>query len=284
MKTPLIGVLALWSAGCALSPIPRDIRERHTEAARLAAELEPVVQQGDVIFRLSSTSVAGNLVDFSRGVANLSESDFSHAVLVMRADETGVLLVDVTAYGVERRYLIDWLMDHSNNIVVKRLRPAYRHLIPEVVRELEIVVANDSLYDDSFTPDNDTYYCTELVDHIFRKVGKPLAERISLKELPQYNLFVAVCCMIGGINTDSEVVVAGNEKIGLFSSPMLETVIDLRPHSAAIATAGEPAVVASPVSKGKTATGTDRSLSNATVETARGEQGSHGVTLECCQH
>ena len=260
MKTSLIGFLALWSSGCVLSPIPRDIRERHSQAARSAAALRPIVQQGDIIFRLSSTSVAGNLIDFSRGVANLSESDFSHAVLVLRADETGVLLVDVTAHGVERRYLIDWLMDHSSNIVVKRLRPAYRHLIPKVLRELEIVIKEDNLYDDTFTPDNDVYYCTELVDHIFRKVDQPLAERISVKELPRYSLFVAVCCMVGGISPDREVVVAGNEKIGLFSSPMLDTVIDLRPNSTAEATAAESvvtAVVVSPLSEGNTSTGAD---------------------------
>ena len=35
-------------------------------------------------------------------------------------------------------------------------------------------------------------------------------------------------CAIAGINMNNLVAVAGNERIGLFSSPMLETVLDLR--------------------------------------------------------
>jgi len=240
MRDSLMALLSFWLAGCAMSPIPSDIEEMHDRAARDAALLRPVLQQGDIIFRLSNTSVAGNLINFSRSVAKLSDSEFSHAVLVLSADKNGALLADVTAHGVERRYLIDWHMDCSSNIVVKRLRPEYRYLIPKVMQELENVVESDNLYDRRFTPDDDVFYCTELVDHVFRKLDHPLAKRIRVNQLPHYNLFVAICCGIGGINVDNEVVVVGNDKIGLFSSPMLETVIDLRPSAIATAAASKP--------------------------------------------
>lgn len=230
MKPLLIGLLGLGLTGCAVSPIPADIQERHAQAMRDAATLEPLMEPGDILFRLSSTPVAGNLVNFSRGVAKLSDSDFSHAVLVLRNDEAGVLLVDVTAHGIERRYLSDWLMDSSTNLVVKRLRPEYRDLLPEVMRELDAAVAADNLYDDKFVAEDDVYYCTELVDHIFRKVDHPLADRIRVDKLPRYNVVIAMCCIIAGIESSNEVVVAGNDEIGLFSSPMLDTVVDLRPH------------------------------------------------------
>lgn len=240
MRASMMALLGFWSAGCALSPIPPDVKERHGQAARDAALLRSVVQRGDIIFRLSNASVAGNLINFSQSVAELSDSEFSHAVLVISADKDGALLADVTAHGVERRYLIDWHMDCSSNIVVKRLRPEYRYLIPKAMRELENVVESDNLYDRRFTPDDDVFYCTELVDHVFRKIDHPLAKRIRVNQLPHYNLFVAICCGIGGINADNEVVVVGNDKIGLFSSPMLEKVIDLRSHATATAAASKP--------------------------------------------
>ena len=56
----------------------------------------------------------------------------------------------------------------------------------------------------------------------------PLADRVRIRDLPRYNVFIALCCLIGRIDPNQEIVVAGNDEIGLFSSPMLETVVDLR--------------------------------------------------------
>lgn len=227
MRTIALSPLVL-AAGCQLSPIRSNIDAWHDHARRDVPALERVLKEGDIVFRLSKTQLAGGLLDFSKTVADATESSVSHATLVYRVQPDGVVLVDVTPAGIERRYLIDWYLDGTENVVVRRLKPEYAHLIPRVMAELDSLIAKDALYDDKFVPDDDRYYCTELVDFCFRATGHPLASRIRIKELPRYSAVMHIGCMIGGIDNRNEVAVAGNERIGLFSSPMLETVLDLR--------------------------------------------------------
>jgi len=216
------------TVGCQMTPIPNDIEQWHDQARHDVPLLTPVVKEGDVLFRFSSTPLAGGLLDFSKSVAEATESDLSHAALVYRVGPEGIVVVDVSPVGISRRYLSDWYHDGTYNVVVRRLRPEYRHLVPQVLAEAEKLVERDVLYDKKFVPDDDRFYCTEMVDHCFRVTGHPLAERIRIKDFPKKGVAMYIVCAVGGINMDNEVVVAGNERIGLFSSPMLETVLDLR--------------------------------------------------------
>ena len=167
-------------------------------------------------------------MDFSQEVRKATRSDFSHAVLVYKVEPDGVLLADVVKSGVARRYVTDWYSDPAKNVVIKRLKPEHRYLVPLVLFEVEKFIRKDSPYDDKFVPDDERFYCTELVDHCFRTIGYPLARRIKLKHFPESKILVAVGCFLAGIDANNEVAVVGNEKFGIYSSSMLETVLDLR--------------------------------------------------------
>lgn len=219
---------SLLAVGCQMTPIPTAIEKWHDQAKRDVPLLTPVLKEGDVLFRFSNTPLAGGLIDFSKTVAEATDSDLSHAALVYRVAPDGIVLVDVTPVGISRRYLSDWYHDGTHNVVVRRLKPKYRYLIPEVLAEADKLIAQDVLYDVKFVADDNRFYCTEMVDHCFRATGHPLADRIRIKDFPRNGIVMYLGCAIGGINMDNHVVVAGNERIGLFSSPMLETVLDLR--------------------------------------------------------
>lgn len=238
--------LLILAAGCQMSPIPRSIQQLHAQARQDVPVLEPVLKQGDILFRLSRTQLAGGLVDFSKEVADATESRFSHATLVYRVAPDGVVVVDMTPEGIARRYLVDWIVDGSNDVVVRRLKPEHAHLIPRVLAELDRLIAQDVLYDPKFIPDDDRYYCTELVDHCFRTAGRPLAERIRIKDLPRFSFIVQLCCLLGGIDTENEVAVVGNERFGLFSSGMMETVLELRQVPDPVPGTAQPVLVAHP--------------------------------------
>lgn len=200
----------------------------YRETQRVVPILEEVLQEGDIIFRLSDARVLNNKISFSRLIADLCKSDFSHAALVYKITDEGVIIADVSILGIERKFLRDWYIDETTNVVVKRPKPQYQKYKPKVLEELHRLVEKDVLYDEHFTIDDDKYYCTEVVDHCFRVAGLPLADAIKIKNLPAFNLVHSLASVIAQVDVNTEVIVAGNDNIGLFSSPFLETVIDLR--------------------------------------------------------
>jgi hypothetical protein len=236
----------LLAAGCQMTPVPASIEKWRARARRDVPLLTAVLKEGDVLFRFSNTPLAGGLVDFSKTVADATDSDFSHAALVYRVTPDGVVLLDVSPVGISRRFLSDWYRDGTRNVVARRLRPEYQYLIPEVLAEAEKLIDRDVMYDDKFVPDDDRFYCTEMVDHCFRATGHPLAERIRIQDLPNKGIALYIICAVGRIDLSSPVVVAGNDRIGLFSSPMLKTVLDLRAAPPAPSPNSDAALASSP--------------------------------------
>lgn len=225
----IISLLFIFQCGCSLTPVPKNIEQLHQDSIKTTEIVQPLLKEGDIIFRLSQTKLLGGLIDFSKTVANGTESDFSHAVLVYRVLDDGVILADITNTGVARKYLIDWIMDGpTTNVVVKRLKSEYSSYLPIVLYNLRQKIDEDVLYDTKFNSADNKYYCTELVDECFRLADCPLANKLKIKDFPKYNWFFALSCFVGGIDVNAKVVVVGNDKIGLFSSDKLETVIDLR--------------------------------------------------------
>lgn len=221
-------LLLLFQLGCSVTPVPNNIEQIHQEAKEIVPLIEQNLQPGDIIFRLGTTQLLGGLIDFSKEIAKATQSNFSHAAIVYQVFADGAIIADITNTGVARRYVIDWYLDGSSNIVVKRLKPEYQSYVPLILAELKKQIELDVLYDEKFISDDNRFYCTELTDHCFRVAGIPLAPKIRIKDFPKYNLLFAFACPIGGIDVNSEVALVGNNRIGLFSSDKLETILDLR--------------------------------------------------------
>jgi len=219
---------ALASTGCQVSPVPRGIEELHTEAGHVAGAMEPFLEEGDIIFRLSRIEVVNGLADFGRLVSYWTDSPFSHVGMVYRKTPDLTVMVDTSTYGIERKSLVDWCIQGPRHVVVKRLKPEYRHLLPAVMAQMEALVRKDVLYNETFGKTvEDRYYCTEIVDLCFRNAGHPLAPRVKIGDLPNIKhsqLFYGALGATRGISLNTEVAVCGNETYGMFSSPMLYEV------------------------------------------------------------
>jgi len=235
----LLSVIGGIMTGCA-NPIPRNIKFLQRRALEDYLTVRDIVEAGDIVFRMGRSRVLGGLVDFSKTSAKMADSDLSHTCIVLQAyngkspktdPSAGLLVADTSVFGIERRFFRDWHIVGTENLVVKRLKPEYRFLIPKVLGTVGGIIERDALYNDDFQYNDERFYCSQMVDFAFRVNGYPLSDLVSIRDLPNYGpLFHGIGCLIGGIDPDVKVAVPGNDRIGLFSSPMLETVIDLRPQ------------------------------------------------------
>lgn len=221
--------------GCSASPIPKNIEFLHKRAREDYLAIRDVAKAGDIIFRMGTQPVLGGLIDFSKETARMANSDFSHACIVIQADNEGVgvsaglMVADTSVYGIERRFFKDWHIEGTENLVIKRLKPDYQFLVPQVLNTINLLLDQDVLYNESFEYNNKTFYCSQVVDYAFRVNGYPLSDLVRIKDFPNYGfIFHGLGCLIGGVDPNVEVALPGNDEIGLFSSPMLDTVVDLR--------------------------------------------------------
>lgn len=234
----LLSIIGGIMTGCAASPIPHNIEFLQRQAREDYLAVRDVVNAGDIIFRMGNQRVLGGLVDFSKMSARMADSDFSHACIVLQAyngesprtdPAAGLLVADTSVYGIERKFFRDWHISGTENLVVKRLKPEYRFLIPRVLETVGGIIERDALYNANFVYNDERFYCTQVVDFAFRANGYPLSDLVSIRDFPNYGSFLhGTACLIGGVDPGVEVAIPGNDRIGLFSSPMLETVIDLR--------------------------------------------------------
>lgn len=233
MHKLILFCMLLFCLGCQLDPIPKDIVVLHKEAQEQYKLIKPLVHRGDIVFRMGSTPLLSGLLDFSQWIGRLTNSDFSHACMVVDVDDD-ILLVDIVPTGITRVYFRDWHINGpTKNLVIKRLKPEFQYLIPDATDKINALIDRDILYDPTFAeiPQGAEMfkgYCTQMVDYAFRSIGHPLADPMRIKDFPGYDIPTAIGCIIGGIDSNSRGVFVGNDDIGLFSSHMLETVIDTR--------------------------------------------------------
>ena len=233
-KIQSIFLMAL-SIACNASPIPRNIEYLHQRAREDYLAIRDVAKAGDIIFRMGRQPVFGGLVDFSRMSAKMANSDFSHACIIIQADNegtgasAGLLIADTSVYGIERRFFKDWHILGTENLVIKRLKPDYQFLVPQTLNTINLLLDQDVIYNEDFKYNDETFYCSQMVDYAFRANGYPLSNLVGLKDFPNYGfIFHRLGCLIGDVDPNTQVALPGNDEIGLFSSFMLETIIDLR--------------------------------------------------------
>jgi hypothetical protein len=108
-------------------------------------------------------------------------ANLSHVGMVAGWGEGGPLVIEAAGAGVRTVPLEDFLqrsLDRHGRpkVLVGRLQPGFRRLIPAAIRHAESLAGRP--YDKLFDADNDDYYCSELIYCAFRAAngGEPLFE------------------------------------------------------------------------------------------------------------
>jgi len=137
-----------------------------SSAAMLSAQ--STLQEGDLLFQdLNCGALCDAIEAVTEGV---NQRDFSHCAMVVRVGDS---LVVVEAIGDRVQYnSLSRFFKRSGdtaqvrNILVGRVNPEYQGLIPKAAEYAKSLVAKP--YDDLFLPDNDAWYCSEVLYDAFR--------------------------------------------------------------------------------------------------------------------
>jgi hypothetical protein len=204
------------------------------------------LRDGDILFRRGDARILFGRFPMSRFIANVSGSLFSHTGVV--AFEDGRPFVyDTTKSGVRRQPLSVWVLDNVGPIGVKRLKAAYQDRVPRVLAWIRATYERQPPFDYDLEPDDNALYCMEMTEKAFRSAGLTLSEPVRLGEVEnvaQFPICVFAFSTLTKLRLDQPVFFPGNDRHGIWSSPLLLTVY--APPTAAVASAGRQPAPTSP--------------------------------------
>lgn len=189
------------------------------------------LQSGDLLFVSGESRILMGLVDFSKLCREVAESDFSHIALVSREHDE-LVVYDAVLGGARRTPFGQFVADRRVwKIAVKRLQPEQQRFVPGAIAYCRQAYESKTEFDRDFRLNNDRLYCTELIELAFRHAGLPLSEPIRIDQLPGYDdvneptrrLVLAAT----SLENDQELLLPGNDTIGIWANPHLDLVLDL---------------------------------------------------------
>jgi Permuted papain-like amidase enzyme, YaeF/YiiX, C92 family len=207
-----------------------------------------VLRQGDIVFRLGDARVIRGMVPLSRFIARATGSPFSHTGVVAIEDGSPVVY-DSSSAGVQRQPFEVWMLDSLGALGVKRLKPKHRERIAGVIDYCRSAFERQVPFDNGFRMDDDSLYCLELTEKAFRSQGLALSEAVRIGDweyLTSFPLTALLIQPVSGlvldrpITLEQPVYVPGNERHGVWASPLLETVFGPAPKVFQDAAPGEP--------------------------------------------
>jgi hypothetical protein len=191
-----------------------------------------VLRDGDIVFRLGDARTLGGCFPLSWFIATTTGSRFSHTGIVAVEDGCPVVY-DCSSAGIQRQPFPVWMLDCLGPFGVKRLKAGHRRNIPGVLAFCREIFEKQVPFDYEFRIDDSKLYCVELTEKAFRSQGLALSKPVSIGDweyLVHYPLTALAFLQFSGlaleqpISLDQPVYLPGNEKQGIWASPLLETI------------------------------------------------------------
>jgi hypothetical protein len=191
-----------------------------------------MLRDGDIVFRLGDARTGLGFLPLSRFIAHASGSAFSHTGII--AIERGNPIVyDCSSSGIQRQPFSVWMLDSIGSFGVKRLKPHLRGHIPGILGFCRKVYEDQVPFDYEFKIDDSALYCVEMTEKAYRSQGLALSKPVCIgdwENLVQYPLTAFGIVHLSGrvlersITLDQPVYLPGNDRLGIWASPLLETV------------------------------------------------------------
>jgi hypothetical protein len=191
-----------------------------------------MLRDGDIVFRLGDARTGLGFLPLSRFIAHASGSAFSHTGIIA-IEEGRPVVYDCSSSGIQRQPFAVWMLDSIGSFGVKRLKPHLSGHIAGVLGYCRKVFEDQVPFDDEFKIDDSRLYCVEMTEKAFRSQGLALSKPVCIgdwENLVQYPLTALGIVRFSGltlehpITLDQPVYLPGNDRLGIWASPMLETV------------------------------------------------------------
>ena len=185
-----------------------------------------VLRDGDILFRRGDAKLLRGHFPFSRFIANVSGSKYSHIGTVVVEDGEPVVY-DTTKAGVRRQPFCVWVLDNVGPFGVKRVKPEYQGYAAKAVSFCREMFRTQPPFDYDLGIDDKAFYCVEMSEKAYRNKGLPLADPVRLGDMENITKFpvaVMVFLKVSNLNLEQLVFFPGNERHGIWSSPHLMTV------------------------------------------------------------
>ncbi len=130
------------------------------------------LKEGDLLFQ--NLDCGDFCIAVEKVTVGYKGARFSHVGIAVK-DTTGALVImEAVSKGVSIISVKDFLnKSHDKNgnpkVIVGRVLPKYRHLLPKVTKEAYKLLGKP--YDDVFCITNDSYYCSEFIYEIFKRAN-----------------------------------------------------------------------------------------------------------------
>ncbi|GAC1468457.1 MAG: hypothetical protein NVSMB9_11180 [Isosphaeraceae bacterium] len=185
-----------------------------------------VLRDGDILFRRGDAKLLRGYFPFSRFIANVSGSPFSHTGIAAIEDGE-VVVYDTTKAGVRRQPFRVWVLDNVGPFGVKRVKPEYQAYTAKAVSYCRDLFQKQAPFDYDLNIDDKAFYCVEMSEKAYRSNGLPLADPVRLgdmENITQFPICVMVFLKVSNLNLEQPVFFPGNERHGIWSSSYLMTV------------------------------------------------------------
>jgi hypothetical protein len=190
-----------------------------------------VLRDGDLLFRRGDAKLLFGRFPFSRFLARVSNSRFSHTGIVAIEDGEPVVY-DTTKAGVRRQPFYVWILDNAGPFGVKRVRPEDRPYTAKAVRYCRELFARQLPFDYDLGVDDEAFYCVEMTEKAYRSSGMPLSEPVRLgdmENIARYPICVLVFLKLSNLSLDQTAYFPGNDHHGIWSCRRLVTVYESKP-------------------------------------------------------
>ncbi len=199
-----------------------------------------LLRERDVVFRLGDARALRGMFCLSWFIARATGSPFSHTGIVALEDGSPVVY-DCSAEGVRRMPFEVWMLECVGSMGVKRAKPKHRSRIPGVVAFCRAAYRQQVPFDFEFRLDDSALYCLELTEKAYRSQGLKLSDPVRIGDWEHLTSFPgtalamaeATRLVVGRpITLDQPVYVPGNDRHGIWASPLLKTVFGPEPKGA----------------------------------------------------